>query len=119
MPTLQSGYVQLASYDEKSRDLNVIIETPKGNRNKFTFDEELGLFKLRGVLPAGAIFPFDFGFVPSTLGEDGDPLDVLVLMDESAFTGYLVPARLIGVIGANQNGGGRDSTQRPPHSGGG
>src|SRR5215213_990364 len=73
-------------------ELNVIIETPKGSRNKFNYDEETGLFKLGGVLPAGASFPFDFGFVPSTLGGDGDPLDVLVLMDEPAFAGCLVRA---------------------------
>ena len=83
-------------------DLNVIIETPKGSRNKFNYDEASGLFKLGGVLPAGASFPFDFGFVPSTLGGDGDPLDVLVLMDEPAFAGCLVRVRLVGVIEAEQ-----------------
>jgi inorganic pyrophosphatase len=83
-------------------DLNAVIETPKGSRNKFDYDEAQGLFKLGGVLPLGASFPFDFGFVPSTLGEDGDPLDVLVLMDEPAFTGCLVEARLLGVIEALQ-----------------
>jgi inorganic pyrophosphatase len=82
--------------------LRVIIETPQGSRNKFNYDEELGLFKLGGVLPAGASFPFDFGFVPSTTGGDGDPLDVLVLMDEAAFAGCLVEARLLGVIEAEQ-----------------
>ena len=82
--------------------MHVIIETPQGSRNKFDYDEELGLFKLGGVLPAGAVFPFDFGFVPSTTGGDGDPLDVLVLMDEAAFTGCLVVARLLGVIEAEQ-----------------
>ncbi|HEY0406974.1 MAG TPA: inorganic diphosphatase [Pyrinomonadaceae bacterium] len=85
-----------------SDDLNIIIETPKGSRNKFNYDEDLGLFKLGGMLPAGAVFPFDFGFVPSTLGGDGDPLDVLLLMDEPAFVGCLVEARLIGVIEAEQ-----------------
>jgi inorganic pyrophosphatase len=89
-----------AFYDEGQ--LNVIIETPKGSRNKFNYDEETGLFKLGGVLPAGASFPFDFGFVPSTLGGDGDPLDVLVLMDEPAFTGCLVRVRLVGVVKAEQ-----------------
>ena len=82
--------------------LRVIIETPQGSRNKFDYDEETGLFKLGGVLPAGASFPFDFGFVPSTTGGDGDPLDVLVLMDEAAFAGCLVEARLVGVIEAEQ-----------------
>src|SRR5205814_4515050 len=83
-------------------ELNVVIETPKGSRNKYNYDEGLRLFKLGGVLTSGAVFPFDFGFVPSTLGGDGDPLDVLVLMDEPAFAGCLVPARLIGVLQAEQ-----------------
>ena len=82
--------------------LNVIIETPKGSRNKFKFDPERGLFELGSVLPAGAVFPFDFGFVPGTRGDDGDPVDVLVLMDEPAFPGCLIRSRLIGVIEADQ-----------------
>src|SRR4051795_2262995 len=81
---------------------NVIVETPKGSRNKYKYDEDHDLYCLSGVLPLGASFPFDFGFVPSTKGEDGDPLDVLVLMDEPAFAGCLVPARLLGVITAEQ-----------------
>jgi inorganic pyrophosphatase len=98
----QARLVDLKAFAEESGELNVIIETPQGSRNKFNYDEELGLFKLGGVLPAGASFPFDFGFVPSTLGGDGDPLDVLLLMDEAAFPGCLVAARLIGVIEAEQ-----------------
>jgi inorganic pyrophosphatase len=83
-------------------ELNVIIEAPKGSRNKYAYDPDAELFVLKTVLPAGAIFPFDFGFIPSTLGEDGDPLDVLVLMDEPAFPGCLVPSRLVGGIDAEQ-----------------
>jgi inorganic pyrophosphatase len=83
-------------------DLNVVIETPKGSPHKYTFDEEYGLFLLSGLLAAGAVFPFDFGFVPSTLGGDGDPLDVLVLMDAPGAVGCLVPSRLVGVIVAEQ-----------------
>ena len=90
-------------FDEASGDLVTIIETPQGSRNKFEYDEQHGLFKLSGVLPAGASFPFDFGFVPSTQGEDGDPLDVLVLMDEPTFVGCLVHVRLIGVVEADQS----------------
>ena len=93
---------RLPAFDPESGDLNAVVETIKGSRNKFAYDEKLALFRLKGVLPAGASFPFDFGFVPSTLGEDGDPLDVLVLMDEPAFAGCLVPARLVGVITAEQ-----------------
>jgi inorganic pyrophosphatase len=82
--------------------LNVVVETPKGQRNKFKFEPKLEVFTLSKVLPAGATFPFDFGFVPGTLADDGDPVDVLLLMDEPAFTGCLVRARLIGVIEAQQ-----------------
>ena len=94
--------IELGAFDDEGVELNVIIETPKVSRNKFDYDDELQLFKLGGVLPAGAVFPFDFGFVPSTLGGDGDPLDVLVLMDEPAFTGCLVRVRLVGVVEAEQ-----------------
>ncbi|MCA1557332.1 MAG: inorganic diphosphatase, partial [Acidobacteria bacterium] len=59
-------FSQLRPFVDEGKEINVIIETPKGSRNKFNYDEELGLFKLGGVLPAGASFPFDFGFVPST-----------------------------------------------------
>jgi inorganic pyrophosphatase len=97
-----NSLTNLSAYAAESDELNVIIETPKGSRNKFNYDEEHHLFKLGGVLPAGAVFPFDFGFIPSTLGGDGDPLDVLLLMDEPAFPGCLVPARLIAVIEAEQ-----------------
>ena len=95
-------FSRLPARDPESKDLNVVIETPKGCRNKYKFDEKAGLFALGGVLPAGAVFPFDFGYVPATRGEDGDPLDVLILMDEPAFVGCVVPARLIGVIEAEQ-----------------
>jgi inorganic pyrophosphatase len=98
------GRVELEAFRKDGR-LNVVVETPKGSRNKFKYDIESGLFELSGVLPVGASFPFDFGFVPSTLGEDGDPLDVLLLMDEPAFPGCLVEARLIGAIEAEQSEG--------------
>lgn len=97
-----NSYLRVDAFDPETRELNVIVETPKGSRNKFVYDEKHGIFKLDGVLPAGASFPFDFGFIPSTLGEDGDPLDVLLLIDDPAFTGCLVPSRLIGVIEAEQ-----------------
>ena len=96
------GIEALAPFDGESGGVNVIVETPKGSRNKYNWDEELGLFRLGGVLTAGHSFPYDFGFIPGTKGGDGDPLDVLVLMDEPAFAGCLVAARLIGVIEAEQ-----------------
>jgi inorganic pyrophosphatase len=82
--------------------LQVIVETPKGSRNKFSFDVEQEIFSLKKVLPAGMVFPYDFGFLPKTLADDGDPIDVLLLMDEPAFPGILVPSRLIGVIEGEQ-----------------
>lgn len=78
--------------------IRVVIETPKDSRNKYTFDPEDEVFVLKRVLPAGMAFPYDFGFVPSTLAEDGDPVNVLVLMDEPAFPGCVLKCRLIGVI---------------------
>ncbi|MEJ7576870.1 MAG: inorganic diphosphatase [Pyrinomonadaceae bacterium] len=100
-------FTNLETYDAESGDLNVIIDTPKGSRNKFKFNDKYAVFSLGGVLPAGAVFPFDFGYVPSTKGGDGDPLDVLVLMDEPAFVGCLVQSRLIGVIEAEQTEAGK------------
>ena len=81
----------------------MIIETPKGRRNKFDYDTKFRLFTLGGLLPEGLAFPFDFGFIPSTLGEDGDPLDVMVLMDEPAHVGCLLDVRIVGVIEATQS----------------
>src|ERR1700692_1329454 len=87
-----------------------IIETPKGSRNKFDYDPESSLFMLGGLLPEGMMFPFDFGFIPSTLGGDGDPLDVMVIMDEPAHVGCLLDIRIIGVIEAKQTEKGETET---------
>jgi inorganic pyrophosphatase len=93
---------RLPSRDGKR--LNVIVETPRGSRNKFTYEPELATFRLGKQLPAGAVFPFDFGFIPSTRAGDGDPLDALVLLDAPTFPGCLVRARLLGVILGRQTG---------------
>jgi inorganic pyrophosphatase len=82
--------------------IDVVIETPKGSRNKYNWDEEGKIFRLKKILPAGAVFPFDFGFIPKTRGEDGDPIDVLVIMDEPAFPGCVVECRIIGALQAKQ-----------------
>ncbi|HEX3684021.1 MAG TPA: inorganic diphosphatase [Bryobacteraceae bacterium] len=84
--------------DKAKHECQAIIETPKGRRNKFKYDEESGLFSLSNILPQGFSFPFDFGFIPSTEAEDGDPLDLILLMDEAAHVGCLLNVRLIGVI---------------------
>ena len=94
---------KLKPFDRKSGNLNVVIDTPKGCRNKYAFDFKINGYKLKTVLPHGTVFPFDFGSIPGTIAEDGDPLDVLVLMDEPVFVGCLVGARLLGVIEAEQS----------------
>src|SRR2546423_8270005 len=96
--------------DQKKCLCRAIIETPKGRRNKFDYDPDSDLFTLAGLLPEGMMFPFDFGFVPSTLGEDGDPLDILVLMDAPAHVGCLIDVRIIGVITAEQVEDGKTET---------
>ena len=88
--------------DKDHEIINVIVETPRGSRNKFKYDPKVGMFQLNSVLPAGSAFPYDFGFVPQSKAADGDPIDVLLLMDQPAFAGCVVAARLIGVIEAEQ-----------------
>ena len=87
---------------DDSEMLRVVIETPKGSRNKFAFNPDDHIFELKKVLPSGMTFPYDFGFVPSTKADDGDPVDVLVLMDEPAFPGCVLSCRPIGVIQGEQ-----------------
>jgi inorganic pyrophosphatase len=100
--TSDINFHHLFTFDKESGDVNVIIETPKHSKNKYAYNEKLRLFKLKSMMPEGASFPYDFGFLPCTRGEDGDPLDILVLMEEPAFPGCLVECRLIGVIEAEQ-----------------
>ncbi len=98
----KTGVARLPAIDDESGDVNAVVEAVKGTRNKFKFHPEHGLFIHDSVLPAGATYPFDFGFVPSTRADDGDPIDVLILMDEPSFVGAVVPVRLVGAITAKQ-----------------
>ncbi|MES2454784.1 MAG: inorganic diphosphatase [Bacteroidota bacterium] len=82
--------------------ITVIIETPKGNGQKFDFDPALGCFKLKKVMPVGMVFPFDFGYIPGTVGGDGDPLDVVVISELDTFTGCAMDCRVIGALKASQ-----------------
>ena len=77
---------------------DIIIETPKGHNEKFNFDPGSGGFKLKKMLPAGMVFPCDFGFIPHTKGEDGDPLDALVFSEIKSFPGCIMECRLIGAF---------------------
>lgn len=84
-----------------------VIEAAQGSRNKLEYDPDLAAFVLHAVLPLGTAFPYDFGFIPGTLADDGDPIDVLVFADEPVPAATLVPCRLIGVIEATQGRGRR------------
>lgn len=84
--------------------VNVIVETPQGSRNKFNWNEDLGVFQFSRTLRAGMAWPCEFGFVPQTIAGDGDPLDVAILMDAPTFPGCLVRVRLLGIIGLVKNG---------------
>jgi inorganic pyrophosphatase len=83
-------------------DVLAVVEATQHSRSKLKFDSELATFVLEGVLPAGLAYPYDFGFVPSTLAEDGDPIDILVLNDEPIPVGRVARCKLIGVLVAEQ-----------------
>ncbi len=78
--------------------LNVMIEVPKGSRNKYEFDQELGAIKLDRFLFSSMVYPVDYGMVPQTLGEDGDPLDAMVCVSEPTFPGCIIPSIPIGLF---------------------
>lgn len=103
-----SDPTRLNTFDRKQPGIVIaVIETPGGSRNKFKYDEQLGFYSLSGVLPEGMVFPHAFGFVPGTKAADGDPEDILILMDEPTFTGCVVRTRLIGVMEADQTEDGK------------
>lgn len=84
------------------KTITALVESPKGYNQKFNYDAQENRFKLSKVLPAGLVFPYDFGMIPGTKGEDGDPLDVIVVSESGTFPGCLVDCRLIGALQAEQ-----------------
>jgi len=80
------------------RTIEVMIEIPKGSRNKYEYDHERGVMRLDRRLFSATVYPADYGFVPDTLGEDGDPLDALVLLEDPTFPGCVVEGRPVGVF---------------------
>jgi inorganic pyrophosphatase len=98
---MKMSFGSLPTFDPESCDALAVIETPKGSRNKYAYNQLLEVFELSKVLPRGMIFPYDFGFLPSTKGEDGDPLDILLLLDDSAPTGCVIRTRVVGAIAAS------------------
>ncbi|MEM8614492.1 MAG: inorganic diphosphatase [Cyanobacteria bacterium P01_H01_bin.105] len=87
--------------------INVLIEIAGGSKNKYEFDKDINAFALDRVLFSSVQYPYDYGFVPNTLADDGDPLDGMVLMDEPTFPGCVIAARPIGML-EMIDGGDRD-----------
>jgi inorganic pyrophosphatase len=78
--------------------VNLVVEIPAGSRNKYEYNEHAGVMALDRVLHSSVRYPFDYGFVPNTLAEDGAPLDAMVIMEEPTFAGCLIRARPIGIL---------------------
>ena len=91
----------------KGGTLNVLVDTPRGSALKFKLDSEKSVYTVSHFLTRGAVFPFDFGSIPSTAADDGDPLDLLVLAEAPTFPGCLVTVRLVGGLEARQTQEGR------------
>ena len=94
--------IDLPVRDRETGDVTVVVETPKGSHNKYKYDPECRALRLGSVLGEGLSFPYDFGFFPSTQGDDGDPLDVLLFLDHGVPPCTVVTARLIGVLEIRQ-----------------
>ncbi len=92
----------LPVFDRETGDVTVVVETSKGGHNKYRYDPDCRAVRMSAVLGEGLSFPYDFGFVLSTLGEDGDPLDVLLFLDHAVPPGTVVTARMIGVLEVRQ-----------------
>jgi inorganic pyrophosphatase len=99
---MHRSFLTLACFDKTDNHWNVVIETPRGGRHKYKYEPKMEAFTLHRILPEGMSFPLDFGFLPGTKAPDGDPLDVLVMIEDPTFTGCVVPCQLIGVIEAIQ-----------------
>jgi inorganic pyrophosphatase len=94
----RNAYKHLTAISDASGVVNAIVEIPKGRRSKFELDKKSGLFKLDRYLYSSSHYPGDYGFIPQTVAEDGDALDVLVMVNEATFTGCLIEARVVGLF---------------------
>lgn len=83
-------------------NITAIVETPKGSAQKYDYEPDTKCFKLKKILPAGMVFPFDFGFIPATKGEDGNPLDIIIISEVKSFPGCCMDCRIVGGIKAEQ-----------------
>jgi inorganic pyrophosphatase len=100
-----TNYDAIPTYAGNSEDLvHAVIETPANTRHKYAFEPKYGIMVLKQTLGEGLAWPYDYGFVPRTLADDGDPTDVLVISDAPTFSGCLMQVRVIGAILLKKNG---------------
>ena len=100
------NFINLPPFTEDG-DVQVVVETPRGSRAKFAYDPKLETFALTKSLLTGLTYPHDWGFVPSTKADDGDPLDIMVIHDAATFPGLVVTCRVIGILQIEQKSKGR------------
>lgn len=102
-----TNFADLPLRDAKG-ELQAVVETPRGSDIKFSFEVGTQVFGISKFLTAGLVFPCDFGFLPSTRAEDGDPLDIMVLHDSGTFPGLVMRVRPIGVLAIEQKEPGKN-----------
>ncbi len=98
MAQVSNLWSDLPAGPDAPRTVHVVVEIPKGSRNKYEYDEQLGVFKLNRVLYSALYYPGDYGFVPQTVYDDGDSMDALVMVGEPAFAGCVIVARPLGLF---------------------
>jgi inorganic pyrophosphatase len=98
---------RLAPFDDEG-NLRVVVETPRGATVKIDFDAAHAVFTVGRALPLGVAYPYDWGFVPGTRADDGDPLDAMVLHEASTYPGVVLSCRVLGMVALTQRGSGRN-----------
>jgi inorganic pyrophosphatase len=99
---MKTDILKIPAFDPGTGDLNIVIETPRGSDHKYAYEQDTGMFQFKKTLPVGMVFPFNLGFVPSTLSADGDSLDALIITEARLFPGCLVKTRLLGAYKCEQ-----------------
>ena len=97
------NYLKLRPFDDDG-NLNMVVETPRGSAVKLKYEPKAKVFIVSRSLVLGLIYPFDWGFIPGTKSEDGDPLDALAVHDSSTYPGVVLPCRALGVVDVSQKG---------------
>jgi len=108
------GGMDLTALPTFARDdvFHVVVESPRGSQLKLKFDERLKVMSVSRPLPLGVVLPFDWGFIPSTHSQDGDPVDAMLLWDVASYPGVVVPCRALGVLLIEQNRKNHDRSER-------